>query len=62
MTEEQHVRQILEDVGKGRDTGNKLVYHPKSRTFRPSSYYDDPRDTVPFTNEDTNLFLEETTS
>ena len=62
MTEEQHVRQILEDVGKGRDIGNKLVYHRDTRSFRPSSYYDDPKDSVPITNEDTNLFLEETTS
>jgi hypothetical protein len=58
MTEEQHVREILEDVGKGRDIGNKLVYDEPSRSFRPSSYCDDPRDTIKVTNEDSHLFLE----
>jgi len=57
MTEEQHVREIMEDVGRGRDVGNKLVYHEPSRSFRPSSYFDDPRDSIVVTNEDKDLFL-----
>ena len=56
MTEEQHVREILEDSANGRDIGNRLVYHEPSRSFRASSYYDDPKDTIPVTNEDTHLF------
>ena len=57
MTDEQAVREILEDCAKGRDVGNKMVYHAPSRSFRPSSYYDDPDETIRLTNEDTQLFL-----
>ena len=57
MTEEQAVRDILRDCSEGRNIGNKLVYHAPSRSFRPSSYYDDPDETISVTNEDTHLFL-----
>jgi len=57
MTEEQAVRDILKDCSEGRNNGNKLVYHAPSRSFRPSSYYDDPDETISVTNEDTHLFL-----
>jgi len=56
MSEEQRVREILEDASRGNSISNKLVYDKDTKSFRPSSYYDDPDNTIKVTNQDTHLF------
>lgn len=56
MSEEERVREILEEAARGHSLGNKLVYDKDSKSLRPSSYYDDPDSTMKLTNQDTHLF------
>ena len=57
MSEEARVREILEGVPSGNGIGNKLVYDKDSKSLRPSSYYDDPDNTIKITNADGDLFV-----
>ena len=56
MSEEARVKEILEGGHMGDSIGNKLVYDKDSKSLRPSSYYDDPDNTIKITNADGDLF------
>ncbi len=56
MSEETRVREILERAHSGNSIGNKLVYDKDSKSLRPSSYHDDPDNTIKITDADGDLF------
>ena len=55
-SEEARVRQIIENMARGDDAGDKLVYDRVTKTFRPSSSLRDPDRATEITPEDADLF------
>ena len=53
--EQERVRQIIENMARGDDAGDKLVYDRVTKTFRPSSSLRDPDRATEITPEDAEL-------
>lgn len=54
--EEYRLRKIMEDMARGKDVGNKLVYDRNTKTVRPFSKYIDPDDAININSTDSDLF------
>jgi hypothetical protein len=54
--EEDRIRKIMEDMAKGKDIGNKLIYDRRTKRVRPVSKYQDPDGATQITPSDADLF------
>jgi len=55
-SERDRVDEIMRDMSRGEDAGNKLVYDKRSKTLRPSSKGDSSQDTISVTPSDLEVF------
>jgi len=56
-SEQDRIRRIMEDMARGKDIGNKLVYDRNAKTVKPVSKYQDPDDTIKISPSDADLFV-----
>ena len=61
-SEQDRIRKIMEDMSRGKDIGNKLVYDRNTKTVRPAPEYSDPDGTTRFTPSDFEFFGRKTGS
>ena len=54
--EEDRIRQIIEDMARGEDLGDKLGYDRVTKTVRPISPFHDPDWATEITPEDATLY------
>jgi hypothetical protein len=54
--EEDRIRKIMEDMGRGKDVGSKLIYDTHTKTVRPASKNYDPDGAIRITPSDADLF------
>ena len=54
--EQERIRNIMEDVARGRDVGNKLIYDRDTKTVRPVSNFIDPDSSIKVNPSDADLF------
>ena len=54
--EEERIRNIMEDMARGKDIGNKLIYDRNTKTVRPVSNYQDPDGSMEINPSDADLF------
>ena len=50
--EEDRIRSIMENMARGKDIGDKLIYDRRTKTVRPVSKRRDPDGAMQFTPED----------
>jgi hypothetical protein len=54
--EEDRIRKIMEDMARGKDIGNKLIYDRRTKRVRPVSKDQDPDGATQITPSDADLF------
>jgi len=55
-TEQDRVRQTLEDMARGRDIGHELRYNETTKKLRPASWFHDLDGEMEVTPEDFTFF------
>ena len=58
MSELERLGAIADGIRLGNNKANQLKYDKYSKSIRPSSYYDDPDQTIPITKLDADLFAD----
>lgn len=54
--EEDRIRNIMEDMARGKDVGSKLIYDTRTKTVRTASKNHDPDGAIKIIPSDADLY------
>lgn len=56
MSEQERVRQMMQNIHSGNESANKLIFDQRTKTIRPASSYHDPDEAMCVTPSDMEHF------
>ena len=56
MSEQERVRQMMQNIHNGTDSANKLIFDQRTKTVRPASSHHDPDQAMCVTPSDMEHF------